>query len=140
MHNLEYVSNLDITNEVSASLLTTFFPSLVSLELNNCPNLKGWWKRDIANNGDATIMTSTSWSHQYHAHISLPSFPCLSHLFINDCSKLTSMPPSPYLKERLYLGRVSWKALQQTMVMKMNMARASSLPSSIPPLSKFRKL
>ena len=141
MHSLEYISDLDITNEVSASSLTTFFPSLESLALRECPNLKGWWKRDIVDNGDATIMTSTSsWSHQYHQHISLPSFPCLSSLTIVGCSKLTSMPPFPYLKEELYLEGVSWKALQQTMAMKMNTAGASSLPSSIPPLSKLRKL
>uniref|UniRef100_A0A7N2MVG2 Uncharacterized protein n=1 Tax=Quercus lobata TaxID=97700 RepID=A0A7N2MVG2_QUELO len=144
MHSLEYISDLDITNEVSASSLTTFFPSLESLTLKYCPNLKGWWKRDIVDNSDATIMTSTSssWSHQYHQHMSLPSFPCLFDLYISDCSKLTSMPLFPYLEEQLYLDRVSWKALQQTMAMKVNTAGASSLPSSIsiPPLSKLRKL
>lgn len=100
MHSLEYISDLDITNEVSASSLTTFFPSLESLALRECPNLKGWWKRDIVDNGDATIMTSTSsWSHQYHQHMSLPSFPRLSYMAIVDCSKLTSMPSFPYLKD-----------------------------------------
>ena len=142
MHSLEYISDLDITNEVFASSLTTFFPSLESLELRECPNLKGWWKRDIVDNGDATIMTSTpSWSHQYHQHISLPSLPCLSHLTVLGCSKLTSMPLFLYHGEELCLGSVAgWKALQQTMAMKMNMTGASSLPSSIPPLSKLRKL
>ncbi|XP_023892157.1 putative disease resistance protein RGA1 [Quercus suber] len=141
MHSLEYISDLDITNEVSASSLTTFFPSLKSLTLDRCPNLKGWWKRDIVDNRNATIMTSTSsWSHQYHQHISLPSFPCLSDLTVDDCSKLTSMPLFPYLEEKLDLRRFSWKALQQTMAMKMNTAGASSLPSSFSPLSKLRKL
>ncbi|XP_030943167.1 putative disease resistance protein RGA4 [Quercus lobata] len=142
MQSLEYISDLDITNEVSASSLTTFFPSLESLTLVACPNLKGWWKRDIVDNGDATIMTSTSssWSHQYHQHMSLPSFPCLSDLNITYCSKLTSMPPFPYLEKLLDLIGVSGKALQQTMAMKMNTAGASSLSSSIPPLSKLRKL
>ena len=140
MNSLEYISDLDITNEVSASSSTTFFPSLVSLWLLTCPNLKEWWKRDTVDNGDATIMTSTSWSHQYHQHISLPSFPCLSDLIIINCSKLTSMPPFPYLEELLNLTWVSWKALQQTMAMKMNTAVASSLPSSIPPLSKLSRL
>ncbi|KAL4626812.1 hypothetical protein ACB092_05G124100 [Castanea dentata] len=66
----------------------------------------------------------------------------LNKLRAQYCSKLTSMPPFPHLEELLYLRRVSWKALQQTMAMKMKMnsARASSLPSSIPPLSKLRKL
>ena len=50
------------------------------------------------------------------------------------------MPLFPYLEERLILTRVSWKALQQTMEMKINTTRASSLPSSIPPLSKLRRL
>ncbi|KAL4614440.1 hypothetical protein ACB092_07G055200 [Castanea dentata] len=104
MRSLEYISDLDITNEVSASSLTTFFPSLESLTLQKCPNLKGWWKRDIVDNGDATIMTSTSsssWSHQYHQHMSRPSFPRLSCLTIIDCSKLTSMPLFLYLEEEL---------------------------------------
>ena len=141
MYGLEYISDLDIINDVSASSLTTFFPSLESLDLQVCPNLKGWWKRDIVDNGDATIMTSTSSSsHQYHQQMSLPSFPCLSDLTIVDCSKLTSMPLFPYLEGSLYLDRASWKALQQTMAMKMNTAGASSLPSSIPPLSKLRRL
>nr|XP_023892159.1 putative disease resistance protein RGA3 [Quercus suber] len=141
MRSLEYISDLDITNEVSASSLTTFFPSLESLTLLECPNLRGWWKRDIVDNGNATIMTSTSsWSHRYHQHISLPSFPHLSDLTIVDCSKLISMPPFPYLEESLYLEGVSWKALQQTMAMKMNTAGASSLPFSFSPLSKLRKL
>nr|XP_023887633.1 putative disease resistance protein RGA4 [Quercus suber] len=141
MHSLEYISDLDITYEVCASSLTTFFPSLESLKLRNCPYIQGWWKRDIVGNGNATIMTSaSSWSHQYHQHISLPPFPCLSDLTIDDCSKLTSMLLFPYLEEQLHLERVSWKALQQTMAMKMNTAGASSLPSSIPPLSKLRRL
>ncbi|KAL4614437.1 hypothetical protein ACB092_07G054900 [Castanea dentata] len=120
LHSLEYISDLDITNEVSATSLTTFFPSLELLTLNTGPNLKGSWKRDVADNGDATIMTSTSsWSHQYHQHISLPSFPCLSDLVIVNCSKLTSMPLFPYLEEQLYLRR---ELLH------------------FPPLSKLRKL
>ncbi|XP_050263444.1 disease resistance protein RGA2-like [Quercus robur] len=140
MDSLEYISNSDINDEVSASLLTVFFPSLESLVLSSCCNLKGWWKGDIVDNSDQTTMTSTSWSHQYQQHISVPSFPRLCYLEICHCSLLTSMPLFPYLDNTLYLKSASWKALQQTMALKMNTAGASSLPSSFPPLSKLKYL
>ena len=133
MPSLEYISEWEITDEIPAS--TAFFPSLESLELLGCPNLKGWWRRDIVNVG---TMASTT-SSQYQQHVSLPSFPCLSRLEIWDCNNLTSMPMFPYLKESLDLNNVSCKPLQQTMEMKIT----SSLPSSsysYRPLSKLKSL
>uniref|UniRef100_A0A2N9HJ32 Uncharacterized protein n=1 Tax=Fagus sylvatica TaxID=28930 RepID=A0A2N9HJ32_FAGSY len=129
----------EITDEVSASLASSsasFFSSLESLILENCPNLKGWWRRDIV---DVATTTSTS-SDQ---HISLPSFPRLSYLEIQNCSNLTCMPLFPCLKEKLILFNVSSKPLQQTMAMTMNMSATSSLPSSSsssPPFSKLKCL
>jgi hypothetical protein len=86
----------------SSSKTIELFPSLSSLELIECPNLKGWWRKDYDNEPD---------------HLLLPSFPCLSQLWIINCPKLTSMPPFPYLKESLKLYRTSSKVLQQTMKM-----------------------
>uniref|UniRef100_A0A2N9FNW9 Rx N-terminal domain-containing protein n=1 Tax=Fagus sylvatica TaxID=28930 RepID=A0A2N9FNW9_FAGSY len=137
MIGLEYITDREITDEFSAS--TTFFPSLKSLKLWDCPNLKGWWRRDIV---DAATTTSIS-SDQYQQHISLPSFPCLSDLDIQNCNNLTCMPLFPYLEESLYLRNTSFKPLQETMAMTMNMSATSSLPSyssSSPPLSKLKSL
>ena len=136
MHDLEYMSERDITDEVSPSMASssiTFFPSLMFLSLLSCPNLNGWWKRHIFDNGDVGT-TST-----YQQHISLPSFTRLYELGISYCSKLTCMPLFPTLVE-LSLNDASLKPLQQTMAMTMNTAGASSLPFSSPPLSKLKNL
>uniref|UniRef100_A0A2N9IVP7 Rx N-terminal domain-containing protein n=1 Tax=Fagus sylvatica TaxID=28930 RepID=A0A2N9IVP7_FAGSY len=114
MLGLEYMSDRDITDEISASLAsssTTFFPSLEKLYLHDCPNLKGWWKRDIVDNSDVGTASTCQ------QHISLPSFPRLSYLRIQE---------------------LLLKPLQQTMAMTMNTAETSSLPSSSSlPLSKL---
>jgi Leucine-rich repeat (LRR) protein len=138
MLGLEYMSDQDITDEISASLAsssTTFFPSLESLYLSDCPNLKGWWKRDIVDNSDVGTASTCQ------QHISLPSFPRLSRLIISNCCKLTCMPLFPYLEKGLSLINASLKPLQQTMAMTMNTAETSSLPSSSSlPLSKLKLL
>jgi Leucine-rich repeat (LRR) protein len=138
MLGLEYMSDRDITDEISASLAsssTTFFPSLELLYFKNCPNLKGWWKRDIVDNSDVGTASTCQ------QHISLPSFPRLSRLEISNCCKLTCMPPFPHLEKLLYLSIASLKPLQQTMAMTMNTAKTSSLPSSsFLPLSKLKTL
>ncbi|KAM3752641.1 hypothetical protein ACB098_03G034600 [Castanea mollissima] len=129
MHGLEYISNREITEEISAS--STFFPSLESLNLLTCPNLKGWWRRD-------TVDVATS-SHQYQSHVSLPSFPRLLQLQIFGCENLTCMPLFPNLEEQLLLSETSCNPLQQT----MNMKAISSVPSasnSSLPLSKLKFL
>ena len=72
MNGLEYMTDGDINNEISTSLASpsTFFPSLERFYLENCPNLKGWWMRDIVvDKGKEATATST---------IPLPSFPRLS--------------------------------------------------------------
>ncbi|KAK4596262.1 hypothetical protein RGQ29_014341 [Quercus rubra] len=132
--SLEYISDQEIIDEVFpplASSSTTFFPSLKSLQLLDCPNLKGWWRRDI----DVPTMTSTL-SHQSQHHISLPYFPCLSYLEILNCSKLIYMPLFPYLEKGLLLNNTNLKPLQQTMEMMM----VPSSSSSCPPFSKLKHL
>ena len=123
----------DINNEISTSLASpsTFFPSLERFYLENCPNLKGWWRRDIVDKGKEATATST---------IPLPSFPRLSFFSFWDCPKMTTwMPLFPNL-EGLYMINTSWKPLEQTIEMK-TMNTASSFPSSSSsPLSKLKDL
>ena len=130
MYGLEYMTDGDINNEISASP-SAFFPSLERFYLENCPNLKGWWRRDILDKGKEAIATST---------IPLPSFPRLSFFSFWDCPKMTTwMPLFPNL-EGLYMINTSWKPLEQTIEMKM-MNTASSFPSSSSyPLSKLKDL
>ncbi|XP_075667826.1 putative disease resistance protein RGA1 [Castanea sativa] len=101
MEVLEYISDGNINEEVPTS---SFFPSLKSIYINKCSNLKGWWR-------------STS-TQQHPHHQSLPSFHHLSTLHILNCPHLTSLPPFPYLEESLYLFQVSLKPLQWTIAMK----------------------
>nr|XP_023908283.1 putative disease resistance protein RGA4 [Quercus suber] len=104
MNDLEYISDNDMSKEVPASS-TTFFPSLKSLTIWGCPNLKGWWGRtgrDLV----ATTSASTPDHRQDQSHHSLPLFPLLSYLRIYFCPKMTSMPLFPNLEEKLYLKNV----------------------------------
>ena len=125
MVDLEYMTEKDISEEAAASSTTSstlFFPSLKSLEVYKCYNLKGWWRS-----------TSTLAHHQ---HQSLPSFPCLSFLKIESCSQLVSMPLFPFLEEELYLLGGSLKPLQQTMAMAP--LPPSSTTSTFSPLPKLK--
>ncbi|KAL0006769.1 hypothetical protein SO802_008271 [Lithocarpus litseifolius] len=106
MQVLEYISDGDINEEVPTS---SFFPSLKSISIWQCPNLKGWWRS-----------TSTTDHQQHPHHRSLPSFHHLSDLKIWYCPNLTSLPPFPYLEESLHLDGVSLKALQQTIAMNLS--------------------
>ncbi|KAL0006767.1 hypothetical protein SO802_008269 [Lithocarpus litseifolius] len=106
MEVLEYISDGDINEEVPTS---SFFPSLKSILILICPNLKGWWRS-----------TSTTDHQQHPHHRSLPSFHHLSNLEIRCCPNLTSLPPFPYLEESLILDEVSLKALQQTIAMNLS--------------------
>ena len=142
MIGLEYISDREITDEISTSLASSFFPALKSLKLWDCPNLKGWWKSDIVevsiDNDQGDLATGASTSSQ---HISLPSFHSLSYLYIMNCMRLTCMPLFPNLEEELILSNANLKPLQQTMEMTMNMTTASSLSSSSsPPLSNLKSL
>ncbi|KAL4600407.1 hypothetical protein ACB092_11G197500 [Castanea dentata] len=108
MEALEYISDEDSVSNVlgasssssSSSSKTPFFPSLTSLSIGFCPNLKGWW-RNSDDDDDA-----------------FP--PSLSRLTLIDCPNLTSIPPFPYLKESLFLWSCSWKVLEQTFPPSLN--------------------
>jgi hypothetical protein len=120
MEDLEYISERDISEEVQ---FCPFFPSLNSLHIEFCRNLKGWWRN-----------ASTPDDQQHQHHHSLPTFPLLSTLQIVYCPNLISMPLFPNLEKLLFLNGCL-KPLQHTMEM------ASSLPSSSPsPLSKLKSL
>ncbi|XP_020411702.1 disease resistance protein RGA2-like isoform X1 [Prunus persica] len=106
LRNLEHISAEDKVKDFAgagdvmmmsaASPSTTFFPSLESLYLRICPNLKGWWRNETAS-------------------ASASSFPCLSFLSIYGCPNLTSMPLYPNLDE-LWLEKSSWKVLSSSFV------------------------
>ncbi|XP_016652641.1 PREDICTED: putative disease resistance protein RGA1 [Prunus mume] len=105
LRNLEHISAKDKVKDFAgdemmmmsaASPSTTFFPSLESLYLFECPNLKGWWRNETAS-------------------ASASSFPCLSTLEICDCPNLTSMPLYPNLHS-LELENSSWKVLPSSFV------------------------
>uniref|UniRef100_A0A2N9EL20 R13L1/DRL21-like LRR repeat region domain-containing protein n=1 Tax=Fagus sylvatica TaxID=28930 RepID=A0A2N9EL20_FAGSY len=74
------VSNVFGGSSSSSSKTIEFFPSLSSLYIGNCPNLKGWWKKDDDNEPDLSVTTT---------FVSL----CLSELEIRWCPKLDFNAP-----------------------------------------------
>ncbi|KAM3741757.1 hypothetical protein ACB098_07G021000 [Castanea mollissima] len=142
MDGLEYMTDGDMNDEISAS---TFFPSLERLTLDNCLNLKGWWRSVDKGNEATTTSTISASTNHYHQH--MPYFPRLSYFYFSDCPKMTCMPLFPNLEEELILRNSSWKALEETIEMNNRGGRASSFPSSSsssssssPPLSKLKLL
>ncbi|XP_065627145.1 putative disease resistance protein RGA3 isoform X2 [Quercus suber] len=148
MDGLEYMTDGDMNDEISASLASpsTFFPSLQTLWLCGCLNLKGW-SVDKGNEATTTsTISSSSSSSTNHYHQHMLYFPHLSYLCLEDCPKMTWMPLFPNLEEGLYLRNSSLKALEETIEMNNTGGRASSFPSSSssssfsPPLSKLKEL
>ena len=150
MDGLEYITNGDMNDEISASLASpsTFFPSLETFYIQACRNLKGWW-RSVDKGNEATMtstISSSSSTNHYHQH--MPYFPCLSYFTLVNCPKMTCMPLFPNLEEELELINSNLKALEETIEMNNRGGRASSFPSSSspssssfsPPLSKLKKL
>ncbi|KAM3684880.1 hypothetical protein ACJW31_11G076300 [Castanea mollissima] len=111
-------------SRLSSSSKATFFPSLYSLELRNCPNMKGWWMKDDDNEAE---------------HMLLPSFPRLLKLGIYQCPNLTSMPKFPFLKEELQLYKASSKVLHQTMNLVPKQSPSTSSSCNFP-LSELESL
>jgi len=142
---MEYISEDGDSNEFSSSstVQTPFFPSLESIWLYKCPNLKGWWRRRKM---DSSVELNSDSDNpvEITEHHLLPSFPRLSHLVIQYCPMLTSMPMFPHLEGQLELRCANWKLLQE--IMMMNMAAPQSptstttTSSSFTPLSKLKSL
>ncbi|KAL4614352.1 hypothetical protein ACB092_07G048300 [Castanea dentata] len=142
MYGLEYMTEGDMNDEISASLASpsTFFPSLEELQIDFCPNLKGWW-RSVDKGNEATTTSTISSTNHYHQHI--PSFPRLFSLWWENCPKMTCMPLFPNL-EWLTLRNSSLKTLEEIIEINNTGGRASSFPSSSssfsPLLSKLKHL
>ncbi|XP_068328592.1 disease resistance protein RGA2-like [Pyrus communis] len=84
LEKLEYISENESSNSMSDEMMRiSFFPSLETLFIFNCPVLKGWWRAHTHNNGASSSSTE---------NLSLPSFSCLSRLRIKNCRNLTSLP------------------------------------------------
>ncbi|GMI79688.1 hypothetical protein like AT3G14470 [Hibiscus trionum] len=103
----------------------SFFPSLTSLTLSQCPNMQSWWRKrpfDGEDEDRKVIGTPTM------------AFPCLSFLHIEDCP-LNSMPLYPSVDDELRLVNTSSRPLKQTIQMSGTMKTPST---SSPPLSKLK--
>ncbi|XP_048448021.1 disease resistance protein RGA2 [Pyrus x bretschneideri] len=81
LEKLEYMSENESSNSMSDEMMRiSFFPSLETLELYNCPVLKGWWRAHTHNNASSSSSTE---------NLSLPYFPRLSTLWIMNCPMLS---------------------------------------------------
>ncbi|WJX25401.1 hypothetical protein P8452_14444 [Trifolium repens] len=99
-------------------LSETFFPSLESLCLVNCKELRGWWRMsDDVNDNNG----NSSQSH----NLSFP--PRLSVLKIYDCKLLTRVPTFPYIDNTLTIHMET-------------LAATLKCSSELPPLSKLKSL
>jgi Leucine-rich repeat (LRR) protein len=89
---MEYISEDGDSNEFSSSstVQTPFFPSLEFIWLDDCPNLKGWWRRRKMDSS-VELNSDSDNSVERTEHHLLPSFPRLSKLIIWDCPMLTSI-------------------------------------------------
>ncbi|KAL0425642.1 UNVERIFIED_CONTAM: putative disease resistance protein RGA1 [Sesamum radiatum] len=119
LSNLSSVEHID-DNDSKES--TIFFPSLRELHLNNLPNLKEWWARNIS--GAAATGSTLS--------MVKPSFPCLSKTTIEFCTNLASLPLQMHVEE-LSFHRASEKLLRQqltAMAESLSAASSSSLSHS----------
>jgi hypothetical protein len=135
MNGMEYIFDSGDNNEFSSS----FFPSLKSIDLSFCYNLKGWWRR---RDSSVEVNSDSDNSIENTENPLLPSFPCLLQLRIEYCP-ISSMPTFPHLEE-LTLESTSLKPLQQTMMMNMGAAQSptstAKASSSSTPLSKLKSL
>ncbi|XP_048442485.1 disease resistance protein RGA2-like [Pyrus x bretschneideri] len=105
LEKLEYISEKESSNSMSDEMMRiSFFPSLETLKLYNCPVLKGWWRAHTHNSASSST-----------ENLSLPSFPRLSTLSIDECPNLTSMPLYPNV-ERIKLTSTSWKVFDSLFV------------------------
>uniref|UniRef100_A0A803LGV6 Uncharacterized protein n=1 Tax=Chenopodium quinoa TaxID=63459 RepID=A0A803LGV6_CHEQI len=85
---LEYIENKGSNTGNDRQDLTTFFPSLETLEIRRLKSLKGWWREEDLVEGDDDHILRSSFT-----------FPRLSKLVILHCPKLTSFPSCPSLEK-----------------------------------------
>jgi Leucine-rich repeat (LRR) protein len=92
LNTMEYISEDGDSNEFSSSstVQTPFFPSLQTIGLTSCPNLKGWWRRRKMDSS-VELNSDSDNSVEITEHHLLHSFPRLSKLYIKDCPMLTSI-------------------------------------------------
>lgn len=112
---LDEISELEFVENDAVSSGMEFFPTLQELWLTELRTLKGWWGPSLVENQE-----------------SLPSFPCLSKLVIEDCPMLASMPLFPTLEEGLVLDSTSWDLFQLTVKPKSATAAAAAAEESFP--------
>ncbi|KAK2451146.1 disease resistance protein RGA2 [Trifolium repens] len=129
MERLPFLKSIDIKNLQELKyiyydeplLSETFFPSLESLCLSHCEELRGWWRlSDDVNDNNG----NSSQSH----NLSFP--PCLSVLIIYDCPLLTRVPTFPYIDNRLEFVGSNTETLEATL----------KCSSELHPLSKLKSL
>uniref|UniRef100_A0A803P711 Uncharacterized protein n=1 Tax=Cannabis sativa TaxID=3483 RepID=A0A803P711_CANSA len=124
--SLEYISNTNMSEDLLGSK-TALLPSLQTLQLNNLPNLKGWWREA-----------------EEEKQMSFPYLPSLSKLIIKKCPKVACMPVYLHLKGKLHLEESSWKRFEETfrmmMMMSSNVGSIFPATSSFSPLSKLERL
>ncbi|KAK2451218.1 disease resistance protein RGA2 [Trifolium repens] len=129
MEHLPFLRSIDIKNLQELKyiyydeplLSETFFPSLESLSLSHCEELRGWWRlSDDVNDNNG----NSSQSH----NLSFP--PRLSVLIIYDCPLLTRVPTFPYIDNRLEFVGSNTETLEATL----------KCSSELHPLSKLKSL
>ncbi|KAK2451212.1 disease resistance protein RGA2 [Trifolium repens] len=129
MERLPFLKSIDITDLQELKyiyydeplLSETFFPSLESLCLSHCEELRGWWRMsdDVKDNNG-----NSSQSH----NLSFP--PRLSVLKIYKCPLLTRVPTFPYIDNTLEFFDSNTETLEATL----------KCSSELPPLSKLKSL
>lgn len=124
---LEFIQ--EISDPAQSDNAHPFFPSLETLLLCNCRNMKGWWGR--------RQMVGADQDHQQYD--SQSSFPKLSFVQIRGCPHLNSLPLFPTI-EMLKLEGVSAKLLKQQVMVVPNCPSEAVLTSKFIPLSKLKNL
>lgn len=118
---LHCINNLEYIYYEEPILHESFFPSLESLKLWECHELRGWQRMG----DDYNDINS---SHD----LLLPQFHCLSKLAIRGCQMLTHMPTFPNIKKRLSLTECCVEILEATAM--------SQYLIGFPPLSMLKSI
>ncbi|WCJ17692.1 hypothetical protein M5689_000092 [Euphorbia peplus] len=103
---LTNLERIDVAVNFENGASSSFFPSLIDLTLQGCPNLKGFVRCDTGVAG--TNPSSVSMEE-------LPCFPRLSKLQVRSCPNLIYMPLFPELKKMTLYGDDDIKWLIQVL-------------------------